>query len=220
MERHEQKEALVIPLIIRPTLWQGTPFSKLQALPRNGKPVTLWPDKDDAFFNIATDIAKEVEKKLHISVAATLPPYLPPHPPPNRLRREIIIGSLGFLGGLTIGSIAGLKYFQMTLPVHPPVLATPKSNPLHEVTYIYTYHIGGIFALAWPHTGKYIASTGQDRTLPIITLSLLRRVTVLTRTYRYGKPFNYCFYFPSRSGQYPFHSTLLLQHIPERSFKL
>ena len=33
LERHDSRKARVIPIILRPTLWQGTPFSKLQALP-------------------------------------------------------------------------------------------------------------------------------------------------------------------------------------------
>src|SRR5579884_3619424 len=33
IERHERGEARVIPVILRDTLWQIAPFSKLQALP-------------------------------------------------------------------------------------------------------------------------------------------------------------------------------------------
>src|SRR5947209_8072269 len=39
MERHEQREALVIPVLLRPCDWQGLPFSKLQVLPSNTHPV-------------------------------------------------------------------------------------------------------------------------------------------------------------------------------------
>jgi hypothetical protein len=44
MERHEAGEARVIPIILRQTDWAGAPFGKLQALPKDAKPVTLWPD--------------------------------------------------------------------------------------------------------------------------------------------------------------------------------
>lgn len=40
MERHESGEARVIPIILRPVDWEGLPFSKLQALPTDGNPVT------------------------------------------------------------------------------------------------------------------------------------------------------------------------------------
>ncbi len=45
MERHERGEALVIPIILRPTAWHDTPFRKLLALPRNGRAVTDWKDR-------------------------------------------------------------------------------------------------------------------------------------------------------------------------------
>lgn len=38
MEHHEDGEACVIPVILRHVYWQEAPFSKLQALPKNGKP--------------------------------------------------------------------------------------------------------------------------------------------------------------------------------------
>src|SRR6266581_9251503 len=39
LKRHEQKEAQVIPVILRPCLWKSSPLGKLQALPTDGKPV-------------------------------------------------------------------------------------------------------------------------------------------------------------------------------------
>ncbi len=56
MKRHEAGEARVIPVILRPVDWKGTPFSKLQALPKNAKPVTKWSDRDEAFLNVAEGI--------------------------------------------------------------------------------------------------------------------------------------------------------------------
>ncbi|MEH1970598.1 toll/interleukin-1 receptor domain-containing protein [Nostoc sp.] len=62
MERHETREARVIPIIIKPTDWNGAPFGKLQALPKNAKPVTTWQDQDEAFLNVAQGIRKVVEE--------------------------------------------------------------------------------------------------------------------------------------------------------------
>ncbi|MCY6492231.1 NACHT domain-containing protein [Leptolyngbya sp. GGD] len=56
MERHQAKEAIVIPVLLRPVDWQGAPFSQLQALPQNGKPITTWKNRDEAFQNVATGI--------------------------------------------------------------------------------------------------------------------------------------------------------------------
>src|SRR5205085_8456359 len=42
MERHERREAYVIPVILRHVLWQWSPLRKLQALPTDAKPVEQW----------------------------------------------------------------------------------------------------------------------------------------------------------------------------------
>jgi hypothetical protein len=61
LERHEAREARVIPIILRPVDWHSAPFAKLQALPRDGKPVTKWSNRDEAFLDIAQGIRKAVE---------------------------------------------------------------------------------------------------------------------------------------------------------------
>src|SRR5579864_8120191 len=44
LERHKAGTARVIPIILKPVDWQGTPLCQLQALPTGAKPVTQWPD--------------------------------------------------------------------------------------------------------------------------------------------------------------------------------
>jgi TIR domain/Effector-associated domain 9 len=61
MVRHETRKARVIPIILRPTDWNGEAFGKLQALPKNAKPVTTWQDQDEAFLNVAQEIRRVVE---------------------------------------------------------------------------------------------------------------------------------------------------------------
>ncbi|NMF86745.1 TIR domain-containing protein [Nodosilinea sp. P-1105] len=61
MERHRQGDARVIPVILRPTDWKGAEFEGLQALPKDALPVTKWPDRDEAFLNIAQGIRRAVE---------------------------------------------------------------------------------------------------------------------------------------------------------------
>jgi hypothetical protein len=69
MERHEAREARVIPVILRPVdNWSKAPFGKLQAFPTNGKPVTTWSNRDEAFANVAQAIRKAVQE-----LAATKP---------------------------------------------------------------------------------------------------------------------------------------------------
>ena len=60
MERYERGEAQVIPIIIRPVDWEGSPFSKLQVLPNDAKPITEWNNRDKAFLNIVEGIRKMI----------------------------------------------------------------------------------------------------------------------------------------------------------------
>jgi hypothetical protein len=65
MERHEAGTARVIPVILRPVDWRTAPFGKLQALPRDGRPVTRWSDKDEAFLDVARGIREVAESMGH-----------------------------------------------------------------------------------------------------------------------------------------------------------
>ena len=56
MERHDAGEARVIPIILKPCDWHNGPFGKLQALPKDGRAVTDWSNRDKAF----TDVAKGI----------------------------------------------------------------------------------------------------------------------------------------------------------------
>ena len=62
LERHDAGEARVIPIILRTIEdWSKTPFAKLQALPKDAKPVTKWPDKDTAFADVARGIRNVID---------------------------------------------------------------------------------------------------------------------------------------------------------------
>jgi hypothetical protein len=61
LERHDAGEARVIPIILRPCEWQKAPFGKLLVAPTDGKAVTKWSDRDDAFLNIAQAIRRAAE---------------------------------------------------------------------------------------------------------------------------------------------------------------
>lgn len=51
LERHRQGTARVIPLILRPCAWMETPLAELQVLPKDGRPVSGWLDRDEAYHN-------------------------------------------------------------------------------------------------------------------------------------------------------------------------
>ncbi len=64
LERSDEGSAIVIPVILRACLWQGAPFSKLQALPKDAKAVTSWSDQDEAFANVADGIKQAAERLI------------------------------------------------------------------------------------------------------------------------------------------------------------
>jgi hypothetical protein len=73
IERHEAGEAIVIPIILRACDWRDAPFSKLQALPKEGRHVKSWPDVDEAFLDVVRGIRRAVEQlraKSDFSVAS------------------------------------------------------------------------------------------------------------------------------------------------------
>jgi nucleoside phosphorylase len=56
MERLKSGTARVIPILLRPTNWQNSPFASLGGLPRDLKPVSQWDSEDLAFLDISQGI--------------------------------------------------------------------------------------------------------------------------------------------------------------------
>ncbi|BCL79632.1 TIR domain-containing protein [Ktedonobacteria bacterium brp13] len=56
LERHRSGQTLIVPILIRPCDWQSTVVAHLQCLPRNGKPVTQWDDRDESLLSIAQEL--------------------------------------------------------------------------------------------------------------------------------------------------------------------
>src|SRR6266480_5938037 len=61
IDRHNAGEVRVIPILLRPTDWQGAPFDKLKILPTDAKAVTKWPTLDDAF----EDVVQGIRSAIH-----------------------------------------------------------------------------------------------------------------------------------------------------------
>lgn len=74
MERHTKGEARVIPVILRPCDWHGAPFGSLMATPKDGTPVTSWPDRDEALLDVVQSIKR--------ALPGPRKPSPPPAPPP------------------------------------------------------------------------------------------------------------------------------------------
>jgi len=63
MQRHARSEAVVIPIIARPCQWDETPFSRLMALPRDGKPIESFTNRNDAYKDIADSLRRIIRQR-------------------------------------------------------------------------------------------------------------------------------------------------------------
>jgi len=108
LERHDAGEACVILVILRAVEWKGAPFGKLQCLPTDAKPVTSWPNRDEAFRNVAQGIRKAVEESLAAEATKPAPAVwnVPQARDPNFTGREEMLAELR--AALTSGQAAAL----------------------------------------------------------------------------------------------------------------
>jgi hypothetical protein len=67
MELHEEGEAKVIPIIVRPCDWKELPFSKIQGLPKDAKALSTWSDIDEGYLNIIEGIKNSINPLLESS---------------------------------------------------------------------------------------------------------------------------------------------------------
>jgi len=72
LQKHEQGQARVIPVILHPCDWHSSPFGNLLAMPKDGKPISKYPNQHDAFLEIVNaiklavkDVSPRVSAKTH-----------------------------------------------------------------------------------------------------------------------------------------------------------
>ena len=84
MQRHAAGLATVVPIIVRaidiePEDREALPFLALQGLPTDMKPVTSWPNRDEAWTNVAKGLRATV-KVIHEKKAASALALAAPRP--------------------------------------------------------------------------------------------------------------------------------------------
>jgi TIR domain len=62
LKRHEAGTARVIPIILRPVDWHSAPFGKLQALPTDGREISTWRVRDQAYKDVVEGIRRAVRE--------------------------------------------------------------------------------------------------------------------------------------------------------------
>ncbi len=86
LERESRKEALIVPIIVRPCDWSDAPFAHLQVIPTNAVAVTSWPNRDEAWTNVAKGLKIAVQKILITKLDALK--TLKPIPVPETFQRD------------------------------------------------------------------------------------------------------------------------------------
>lgn len=62
MQRQQSGETTVVPVMLRAVDIDGAPFAGLQGLPTDLRPVTSWPNRDEAWTDVAKGIRRTVEQ--------------------------------------------------------------------------------------------------------------------------------------------------------------
>lgn len=56
IERHRAGTARIIPIILRPCDWRDGILNKIVALPKDGKAITTWSNRDEAYLNVSNGV--------------------------------------------------------------------------------------------------------------------------------------------------------------------
>lgn len=91
IELHTEGRARVIPVILRPCDWQASaPFAKLVVVPTDGKAITKWADRDEAWLDVVkqlrTALPKPVEASAIRNPVVLLQPTCSQNPRSSNLR--------------------------------------------------------------------------------------------------------------------------------------
>jgi hypothetical protein len=106
LERHSNREARVIPIILRHVNWPEAPYSHLLVLPKDSKPVSAWPDRDEVFKEVANAITNLVDEPK----STWFDNYEPPEPPAERPHfwTKAPVWLYGLLALLTLALVFGV----------------------------------------------------------------------------------------------------------------
>ncbi len=55
---HNAGEIRIVPIIVEPCDWKASPLGRLKALPRDSKPIVNWPNQNEAFLDIVSELRR------------------------------------------------------------------------------------------------------------------------------------------------------------------
>ena len=72
LERHKEKTAVVIPVILHPCDWHSAPFGHLRATPTDGKPISMYPNQQEALAIVARDVREACQQFIGSQTPVTI----------------------------------------------------------------------------------------------------------------------------------------------------
>lgn len=61
LKKLEKKEIIIVPIICEPCDWLNTPFRNLLAIPKDGKPISMWSNENTAYISVIESLRKLVK---------------------------------------------------------------------------------------------------------------------------------------------------------------
>jgi len=70
----ESGKIIIVPIILEPCDWLSTPFSAFKAIPRDGKAVSTWDNKNTAFLDVIQNIRRLTTSGLNNTIVQSISP--------------------------------------------------------------------------------------------------------------------------------------------------
>ena len=181
LERHDRKEARVIPIILRPIYWQGV-LGKLQALPTDAKPVVdrSWHTLDEALYDVAEGIRTVV-------VQLSQKPVSPSEVLPSQVSKgESADGSAAAwakYASRLVNQASKRESADVSHTVPTPQPAKPLLSLKPEAVSLLrtlTGHERGVESVAFSPDGQTLASGSFDGTIKLWNLASGQELRTLT----------------------------------------
>jgi WD40 repeat protein len=185
LERHQRREALVIPIILRHVYWQGK-LGTLQALPTDAKPVRSWSDVDEALFDVTEGIRKVVVQlslQNPFSSSEVIPSQSLKGEPTDVSPAVVTLRSARPLTSINPEDISLLNTFTGHTNIVRSVAFSPDSQTLASGSYdntiklwnlasgkelrTLTGHKNEVTSVAFSPDGRTLASSGEDQTIKL-----------------------------------------------------